>query len=50
MVPESAPALLEVWGMTKSFPGVQALVNVDLDVRAGEVHASSAKTAPVSQR
>ncbi len=26
-------------GVTKAFPGVQALAGVDLDVRAGEVHA-----------
>jgi ABC-type sugar transport system ATPase subunit len=26
-------------GISKAFPGVQALVGVDLDVRAGEVHA-----------
>ena len=31
--------LLEIRGMTKAFPGVQALSGVDLDVRAGEVHA-----------
>src|SRR5437588_2344347 len=35
---EDAP-LLELRGMTKAFPGVQALSGVDLDVRAGEVHA-----------
>ena len=33
------PALLEIRGLSKSFPGVQALVGVDLDVRGGEVHA-----------
>jgi len=32
-------ALLQVRGVSKAFPGVQALVGVDLDVRAGEVHA-----------
>src|SRR5437588_8781846 len=35
---EIAP-LLELRGMTKAFPGVQALSGVDLEVRAGEVHA-----------
>ena len=34
-----AEPLLEVRGMSKAFPGVQALSGVDLDVRAGEVHA-----------
>src|SRR5690242_11869042 len=34
-----ASLLLEVRQMNKSFPGVQALVDVDLDVYAGEVHA-----------
>src|SRR5438445_317402 len=33
------PALLEIRGMAKAFPGVQALLDIDLDLRAGEVHA-----------
>ncbi|MEV6589747.1 sugar ABC transporter ATP-binding protein [Streptomyces acidicola] len=32
------PPLLSMSGITKSFPGVQALAGVDLEVRAGEVH------------
>ena len=32
-------ALLELRGIGKSFPGVRALAGVDLDVRAGEIHA-----------
>ncbi len=32
-------ALLELRGVSKSFPGVQALSRIDLDVEAGEVHA-----------
>jgi ribose transport system ATP-binding protein len=32
-------ALLELRRVAKSFPGVQALAHVDLDVEAGEVHA-----------
>ncbi|MBN1858875.1 sugar ABC transporter ATP-binding protein [Candidatus Bipolaricaulota bacterium] len=32
-------ALLDVKGLTKRFPGVVALRNVDFDVREGEVHA-----------
>jgi ABC-type phosphonate transport system ATPase subunit len=31
--------LLRVRGLGKTFPGQVALSNVDLDVRAGEVHA-----------
>jgi ribose transport system ATP-binding protein len=31
--------LLEIKGLSKAFPGVQALEAVDLDVREGEVHA-----------
>jgi ABC-type sugar transport system ATPase subunit len=37
MTQNSAP-LLEVQGLGKSYPGVQALSDVDLNVRAGEVH------------
>ena len=33
------PPVLEVAGLTKSFPGVTALQDVSFDVRAGEVHA-----------
>lgn len=33
------PPLLEMRAITKSFPGVQALREVDFDVRPGEVHA-----------
>jgi ribose transport system ATP-binding protein len=32
-------SLLEMKGISKQFPGVQALDNVDFSVRAGEVHA-----------
>jgi ABC-type sugar transport system ATPase subunit len=35
---QDAP-LLQVRGVSKAFPGVQALVAVDLEVRGGEVHA-----------
>jgi len=31
--------LLEMWGISKSFPGVKALQNVGLQLKAGEVHA-----------
>src|SRR3546814_3832824 len=32
-------ALLEMRGITKTFPGVKALNNVNLTVRTGEIHA-----------
>ncbi len=35
----SEPHLLEARGISKSFPGVRALNGVQLEVRAGEVHA-----------
>lgn len=34
----SHPTLLTVEGLSKQFPGVRALTNVDFDLRAGEVH------------
>ncbi len=35
----TAPPLLEMRGITKTFPGVKALTNVNFDVHPGEVHA-----------
>src|SRR5579863_2791899 len=35
----AAEALLQMRGVSKGFPGVQALLDVDFDVRRGEVHA-----------
>lgn len=35
----SEPCVLQVREVSKSFPGVRALQRVDLDLRAGEVHA-----------
>ncbi len=32
------PPVVEFKGVSKRFPGVHAVDNVDLDVRAGEVH------------
>ncbi|MBS3652148.1 ATP-binding cassette domain-containing protein [Pseudaminobacter sp. 19-2017] len=34
-----AETILEMRGITKTFPGVKALSNVNLDVRKGEIHA-----------
>ena len=31
--------ILELHGITKIFPGVKALNNVQFDLRAGEIHA-----------
>jgi ribose transport system ATP-binding protein len=37
--PGGSPSALRMTGIGKSFPGVRALHDVDLDVRPGEVHA-----------
>ena len=36
---KSEPTILEMRGITKEFPGVKALDNVTLTVKAGEIHA-----------
>ena len=36
---KSEPLRLRMEGISKSFPGVQALKSARLDLRAGEVHA-----------
>jgi putative multiple sugar transport system ATP-binding protein len=36
---DSAPHILEMRSITKEFPGVKALADVSLTVRAGEIHA-----------
>jgi ribose transport system ATP-binding protein len=38
-VPPHRPPLLELRGLSKSFSGVRVLSAVDLDIRAGEIHA-----------
>jgi ribose transport system ATP-binding protein len=39
MEPSSERMILEIKGLSKSFPGVKALESVDISVREGEVHA-----------
>jgi ABC-type sugar transport system ATPase subunit len=39
MSQEAAPPALAVAGVSKAFPGVQALRDVSFDSRAGEIHA-----------
>ena len=36
---DSNPTLVSMQGIHKAFPGVQALVNVDFDLKYGEIHA-----------
>ena len=38
-VSEASPALLEMRGITRTFPGVKALDRVDFSLRSGEIHA-----------
>ena len=38
VVMKESMKLLELEGISKGFPGVKALDNVDFDVEAGEVH------------
>lgn len=38
-MPEDTNTLLTMQGISKSFPGVQALENVDFDLKPGEIHA-----------
>ena len=40
--------LLEVQELTRRFPGVLALNQVDFDVRAGEVHALVGENGPAN--
>lgn len=41
--------ILEMRDITKEFPGVKALDNVQLKVRPGTIHALMGKTARVNQ-
>lgn len=41
--------MLTMQGVSKSFLGVRVLHDVDLDLRAGEVHALVGRTAPASR-
>ena len=38
-MPDTNTTLLSMQGICKAFPGVQALENVDFDLRSGEIHA-----------
>ena len=38
-MPETEPFLLEMRGISKAFPGVQALDDVSFNLKAGEIHA-----------
>ncbi len=42
--------ILEMRDITKTFPGVKALENVNLKVRAATFTPSAARTAPASRR
>ncbi len=42
--------ILEMRGITKEFPGVRALDDVNLRVRAGRSTRSAGRTAPASRR
>ena len=42
--------VLEMRGMTKTFPGVNALKDVDLAVLPAEIHAIVGKMAPANPR
>ena len=42
--------LVKMEKISKIFPGVKALEDVDFDVRAGEVHALMGKTAQENPR
>ena len=42
--------ILELTGISKRFDATQALGDVSLVLYPGEVHASSARTAPASRR
>jgi ribose transport system ATP-binding protein len=37
--PSGGEARIQIRGLSKTFPGTQALAGVDLDIRAGEIHA-----------
>ncbi len=41
--------ILEMRNITKTFPGVKALQDVNLNVREGEIMPSAARTGPASR-
>ena len=48
--PATRSPILELSGIGKTFGGVTALTEVDFALLPGEVHGSSARTAPASRR
>ncbi len=50
VTPNSGATVLSLSGITKRFGAVQALTDVSLDVKAGEVVAWWATTVPASPR
>ncbi len=47
--PPGAPPILEMRAISKSFPGVKALSDVTLSVRAGDIHAIVGENGPASR-
>nr|WP_272214326.1 hypothetical protein [Marinicella sp. W31]MDC2875421.1 hypothetical protein [Marinicella sp. W31] len=47
---EKAIPFVRMSGISKQFPGVMALENVDFSLRAGEVHVLLVKTALANRR
>lgn len=41
---------IEFCGISKAFPGVQALSNISFSCHAGQIHSLMGKTVPVNQR
>lgn len=42
--------ILEMKGITKTFPGVKALENVNLKVKEGEIHSCAVRTVQANRR
>ena len=46
MASAARPSVLQMQGMSKTFPGVQALQDVDFEVYEGEIHGQQRGDAP----